>query len=51
MKLYRPLKVKQNEDLRLKVIGGDTAPTLGTATIQIGIAGGSYENEIVISAN
>ncbi len=33
------------------VIGGSAAPTLGTATIQIGIAGGSYEHEIVISVN
>ncbi len=47
----RPLKVKQDEDLRLKVIGGGAAPTLGTATVQIGIAGGSYGHKIVISAN
>ncbi len=47
----QPLKVRQDEDLRLKVIGGGAAPTLGTATVQIGIAGGSYEHEIVISAN
>ena len=47
----QPLKVRQDEDLRLKVIGGGAAPTLGTATVQIGIAGGSYEHDIVISAN
>ncbi len=47
----QPLKVRQNENLRLEVIGGGAAPTLGTATVQIGIAGGSYEHEIVISAN
>ncbi len=33
------------------MIGGGAAPTLGTATLQIGIVGGSYEHEIVISAN
>ncbi len=27
------------------------APTLGTATVQIGIAVGSYEQEVVVSAN
>ncbi len=43
--------MRQDENLRLEVIGGGTAPTLGTATVQIGIAGGSYEHEIVISAN
>ncbi len=47
----QPLKVRQDEDLRLEVSGGGAAPTLGTATVQIGIAGGSYEHEIVISAN
>ncbi len=47
----QPLKVRKVENLRLEVIGGSTAPTLGTATVQIGIAGGSYEHEIVISAN
>ncbi len=47
----QPLKVKQDEDLRLEVIGGGAAPTLGTATVQIGIAGGPYEHEIIISAN
>ncbi len=47
----QPLKVRQDEDLRLGVIGGGAAPTLGTATVQIWIAGGSYEHEIVISAN
>ncbi len=34
------LKVRQDEHLRLQVIGGGAAPTLGTATVQIGIAGG-----------
>ncbi len=47
----RPLKVRQDENLRLEGIGGGAAPMLGTATVQIGIAGGSYEHEIVISAN
>ncbi len=47
----QPLKVRKDENLRLEVIGGGAAPTLGTATVQIGIAGGSYEHEIVISAN
>ena len=46
-----PLKVKQDEDLHLKVIGGCAAPTLGTTTVQIGIAGGHYKHEIVISTN
>ncbi len=40
----QPLKVRQDEDLRLEVIGEGTAPMLGTATIQIGLAGGSYEH-------
>ncbi len=47
----QPLKVRQDENLRLEVIGGGASPTLGTATVQNGIAGGSYEHEIVISAN
>ncbi len=47
----QPLKLQQDEDLRLEVIRGGAAPTLGTATVQIGIAGGSYEQEVVISAN
>ncbi len=46
-----PLKVKQDEDLRLKIIGGGAAPMVVMATIQIGIAGGQYKHEIVISAN
>ncbi len=36
----KPLKLNTDEDLRLEVIGGGAAPTLGTATVQIGIAGG-----------
>ncbi len=51
MRHVQPLKVKQNEDLRLEVIGSSATPTLGTAIVQIGIAGGSYEQEVVISAN
>ncbi len=47
----QPMKVRQDENLRLEVIGGGAAPTLGTATVHIRIAGGSYEHEIVISAN
>ncbi len=47
----QPLKVRQDENLRLEVIWGGAAPTLDTATVQIGIAGGLYEHEIVISAN
>ncbi len=47
----QPLKVKQDEDLRLEVIGGGAAPTLDTVTVQIGLVGGSYEHEIVISTN
>ena len=47
----QPLKLKTDEDLRLEVIGGGAAPTLGTATVQIGIAGDTYEQEVVISAN
>ncbi len=46
-----PLKLKTDEDLRLEVIGGGAAPTLGTATVQIGILGGTYEQEVVVSAN
>ncbi len=46
-----PLKLKTDEDLRLEVIGGGAAPTLGTATVWIGIAGGTYEQEVVVSAN
>ncbi len=46
-----PLKVKTDEDLQLEVIGGGAAPKLGTATVQIGIAGGTYEQEVVVSAN
>ncbi len=51
LQVAQPLKVRQDEDLPLEATGGGTAPTLGTATVQIGIAGGSYEHEIVISAN
>ncbi len=47
----QPLKLKTDEDLRLEVIGGGAAPTLGTATVQIGIAGGTYEQEVLVSAN
>ncbi len=47
----QPLKLKTDEDLRLEVIGEGAAPTLGTATVQIGIAGGTYEQEVVVSAN
>ncbi len=46
-----PLKLKTDEDLRLEVIGGGAAPTLGTATVWIGIAGGTYEPEVIVSAN
>ncbi len=46
----RPLKVRQDENLCLEVIGGG-APILGTATVQIGIAGSSYKHEFIISAN
>ncbi len=42
MHAITPLKLKRDEDLRLEVIGGGAAPTLGTATVQIGIAGGTY---------
>ncbi len=47
----RPLKVKQDEDLRLEVIRGGAASTLGMATVQIRIVRCSYEHEIIISAN
>ncbi len=47
----QPLKLKTDEDLGLEVIGEGAAPTLGTATVQIGIAGGTYEQEVVVSAN
>ncbi len=46
-----PLKLKTDQDLRLEVIGGGAAPTLGTATVRIGIVGGTYEQEVVVSAN
>ncbi len=36
LQAVQPLKVKQDEDLRLEVIGGSAAPTLGMATVQIG---------------
>ena len=44
LQAVQSLKVKQDEDLHLEVIGGGAAPTLGTATVQIGIVGGSYEH-------
>ncbi len=47
-KTLKPLK---DEDLLLEVIGGGVAPTLGMATVQIGIARGSYEQDVVVSAN
>ena len=31
----QPLKLKRDEDLRLKVIGGGAAPTLGTTTVRL----------------
>ncbi len=43
------LEVKQDEDLRLEVIEGGAAPTLNTATVQIGTVGGSYEHEISVN--
>ncbi len=46
LQAVQPLKLKKDE-----VIGGGAAPTLGTATVQIGIAGGSYDQEAVFSAN
>ncbi len=51
LQAVQPLKVKQDEDLRLEIIGGGTALTLGTSTVQIGIALDSYEQGVVISAN
>ncbi len=51
LQAVQPLKLKKDSDLRLEVIGEGTAPTLGTATVQIGIAGGSYEQEVIVSAN
>ncbi len=51
LQAVQPLKVKQDEDLCLEVIGGGAAPTLGTATVQIRIAPGSYKHEVGISAN
>ncbi len=51
LQAVQPLILKKDEDLRLEVIGGDAAPTLGTVTVQIGIAGGSYDQEVVVSAN
>ncbi len=47
----QPLKLKTDEDLHLEVIGAGAAPTLGTATVRIGITGGIYEQEVVLSAN
>ncbi len=47
----QPLKVRQDESLCLEVIGEGAAPMLDTANVEIGIAGGSYEHEIVISAS
>ncbi len=38
LQAVQPLKLKKDEDLHLEVIGGGAAPTLGTATVQIGIA-------------
>ena len=51
LQAVQPLKLKTDEDLRLEVIREGAAPTLGTATVQIGIAGGSYVQEVVVSAN
>ncbi len=52
LQVVQPLKLKKkDEDLRLKVIEGGAAPTLGTATVQIGISGGFYDQEVVVSAN
>ncbi len=33
-----PLKVKQDEELHLEVVGGGANPTLGTANVQIVIS-------------
>ncbi len=51
LQVVQPLKLKKDGDLRLQVIVGGAAPTLGTATVQMGIAGGTYEQEVVVSAN
>ncbi len=51
LQAVQPLKVKQDADLRIEVIRGSAAPTLGTATVQIGIVESSYKHEVVISAN
>ncbi len=51
LQAVQPLKLKTDEDLQLEVTGGGTAPTLSTATVQIGIAGGTYQEEVVVSAN
>ncbi len=51
LQAVQPLKLKKDGDLHLEVIGGGAAPTLGTAKVQIGITGGSYEQELVVSAN
>ncbi len=51
LQAIQPLKLKKDEDLWLEVIGGGTVPTFGTARVQIGIAGGSYEEEVVVSEN
>ncbi len=37
--------------MQLEVIGGGAVPILGTENVQISIAGGRYDYEIVISAN
>ncbi len=47
----KPLKVKQDKELHLEVILGGAVPALGTANVQIGIAGGQHDYETVISAN
>ncbi len=47
----QPLKLKTDEDLRLEVIGGGAAPMFCTATVQVRIAGGTYEQEVIVSAN
>ena len=51
LQAVQPLELKTDKYLRLEVIGGGAAPTLGTATVWIGIAGGTYEQEVVVSAN
>ncbi len=33
LQVAKPLKVKQGEELRIEVIGGSAAPTLGTANV------------------